>query len=82
MHMGKLNNWFKVMLDYLVMVACVLLMILLLVMTNPSSTVNLQKIFSISVIRWSETSVSSALDHLKELYALIHLPSDNRHHYS
>jgi hypothetical protein len=71
-----------VMLDYLVMVACVLLMILLLVITNPPYTVNLQKIFSISVIRWSETSVSSALDHLEELYALIHLPSDNRYHYS
>jgi hypothetical protein len=79
--MGRLNNWFKMLLDYLVMVACILLMILLLVMTNPSSTVDLQS-FSTSMIRWSETAASSALDHLKESYALIHLPSDNWHHYS
>ena len=80
--MGRLNNWFKVILDYLIMVACVLLMILLLVMTNPTSTVDLQKIFSNSVIQWSETSVSSALDYLKESHVLIHLPSGNRYHYS
>jgi hypothetical protein len=79
--MRRLNSWFKVMLDYLVMAACVLLMVLLLVLTNPSSTVDLQ-IFSNSVARWIETSVSSALDHLKESHALIYLPSGNRYHYS
>jgi hypothetical protein len=73
---------FRTVMDYLIMAACVFLMVLLLVMTNPSSTIDLQKIFDINVIKWSKMELSSAIDHLRESHALIRLPSDNRHHYS
>jgi len=70
MHTGKLKSRFHAIIEYLVTIVCILLMILLLIVANPSATIDLQNA-SNKMIQWGEMVVSLALSHLKESQSLI-----------